>query len=85
MAPSKIFDGSKARELREDAGIEIAELVEALGVNPKTGKHWHRDTISNVELGHHQPSLKLSHAWAAALNVTRSDLMTEAVEPDPSS
>lgn len=79
MAP-QIFNGGKARQLRENKGLEVAELVELIGPNPRTGRPWHADTIRNVELGHHQPSLKLSHAWAQALGVDRSELLMDVPE-----
>lgn len=73
----RTFNGGKARDLREDRDIDIVQLGEKIGPNPKTGRLWHRDTLTNIELGHHQPSLRLSHAWAAALGVQRSDLYYE--------
>lgn len=82
MARSRIFNGGKARELREDKKINIVQLAEKIGENPKTGKPWHRDTLTNIELGHHQPSLTLSHAWAEALDVPRSALLMDAPELD---
>jgi transcriptional regulator with XRE-family HTH domain len=82
MARARIFNGGKARELRKNRNIELLELVDLIGENPKTGKPWHRDTLTNIELGHHQPSLALSHAWAEALNVSRSALLMDAPEQD---
>jgi transcriptional regulator with XRE-family HTH domain len=78
MARRRIFDGGKARELREGKGLEISELVELIGPNPKKGKPWDRTTLSNVECGNTQPGLHLSHAWARALGIPRDVLMTEA-------
>ena len=80
MAQRRIFNGGKARELREDRGFSIVQLGEKIGPNPKTGKPWHRDTLTNIELGHHQPSLTLSHAWAEALDVPRAALLMDAPE-----
>lgn len=84
MARRKIFNGGKARELREDKKnlTTLGELSDAIGINPDTGFHWSPDTLSNVELGHTQPGLKLQHAWAKALNVPRSELLMDAPELD---
>lgn len=83
MARRRIFNGGKARKLREDkANLTLTQLVEALGPNPETGLLWSRDTLSNVELGHKQPGLNLSHAWANALDVPRSELLMDAPEQD---
>jgi transcriptional regulator with XRE-family HTH domain len=68
----RTFNGGKARDLRENKNLNVAELADL--IEETSGTRWHRDTLTNVELGHHQPSLKLSHAWAAALGVARSDL-----------
>jgi transcriptional regulator with XRE-family HTH domain len=68
----RTFNGGKARDLREDRNLNVAELADL--IEETSGTRWHRDTLTNVELGHHQPSLKLSHAWAAALGVPRPDL-----------
>ena len=78
----KVFDGGKARQLREDKNLNIRELSDRCGINPQTDRQWHPDTLTNVELGHTQPSLKLSHAWAAALEVSRSELLMDAPETD---
>jgi transcriptional regulator with XRE-family HTH domain len=77
MARRRNFNGGKARDLREDKNIEVDALIERIGTNPKTGRLWHVDTIRNVELGHHQPSLNLGHAWARALGVDHSELLCE--------
>jgi transcriptional regulator with XRE-family HTH domain len=70
MARGRVFNGGKARELRKDkANLTLSQLVEAIGVNPETGRPWHRDTITNVELGHTQPGPDLASAWANALDV----------------
>jgi transcriptional regulator with XRE-family HTH domain len=83
MAREQIFNGARARELRKDkTTLDLAELAEEIGINPDTGLLWSRDTLSNVELGHKQPGLKLSHAWADALNVPRSELLMDAPEQD---
>lgn len=83
MASERVFNGGKARELRKDkTDLDLAELAEKIGVNPDTGLLWSRDTLSNVELGHKQPGLKLQHAWAAALDVPRSELLMDAPEQD---
>lgn len=71
----RTFNGGKARDLREDRELYLADLANL--IEETSGTRWHRDTLTNVELGHHQPSLKLSHAWAAALGVPRSDLYYE--------
>ena len=81
MASERVFNGGKARELRRDkAGLTLTQLVEKIGINPETGLLWSRDTLSNVELGHKQPGLNLSHAWARALGVPRSELLMDAPE-----
>jgi transcriptional regulator with XRE-family HTH domain len=82
MARQQRFDGGKARELRERKGLEITELVELIGPNPKTGKPWDRSTVTNAELGYTQPGLRLCHAWARALNVSWDALMTDAPASD---
>lgn len=74
----QIFDGGKARELRKGKNLELPELVDLLGDNPKTGKPWHRDTLTNVELGYTQPGLHLSHEWARVLDVPWDELQTDA-------
>lgn len=83
MARGQIFNGGKARKLREDRNLDLGELVDEIGANPDTGLLWSRDTLSNVELGHKQPGLKLSHAWANALDVPRSELLMDAPESTP--
>jgi transcriptional regulator with XRE-family HTH domain len=75
------FDGKRARALRIDKGMEVEELIQKIGVNPKTGRHWDRTTVSNVENGNTQPGLKLSHLWAAALGVPRSSLLVPEQDP----
>src|SRR5689334_7467410 len=66
----RIFNGGKARDLRRNQQIHhLDQLVAALGNNPKTGRPWHRDTISNVELENAQPGPELVDAWAKALGV----------------
>jgi transcriptional regulator with XRE-family HTH domain len=72
----RTFDGKKARELREDKDITPLALVEL--IHRLTGRRWHPDTIRNVELGHTQPGLNLSHAWARALGIPRDELLDDA-------
>lgn len=72
MAPRKIFNGGKARDLR--GRMRLEQLIADLGVNPQTGRPWHRDTLSNVELGHTQPGPDLASAWAEALGVPEQSL-----------
>lgn len=79
MARSKIFNGGKARDLREEKNITVRELAKL--IEEHSDSAWSRDTIRNIELGHKQPGLKLSHAWANALDVLRSDLLMDAPEP----
>lgn len=100
----QVFNGGKARELREEHNLNIRELVVAIADKTRIARgepaiadmdisdaqkvvlakpdSWHPDTLTNVELGHTQPSLKLSHAWATALNVSRSELLMDAPESD---
>jgi len=83
MAGRKIFNGVKARDLRlDEANLTLGQLAEKIGPNPDTGLLWSRDTLSNVELGHKQPGLNLSHAWARALDVPRAELLMDAPEQD---
>jgi transcriptional regulator with XRE-family HTH domain len=76
----RIFNGGKARELREQADITVRELVGIL--SEESELRYAEDTIRNVELGHKQPSLTLSLAWANALDVPRSELLMDAPEQD---
>lgn len=72
----RTFNGGKARDLRESKNITVDALVEQ--IHRSTGRRWHPDTIRNVELGHTQPGLNLSHAWACALGVPRDELLDPA-------
>lgn len=78
MAGRKIFNGGKARDLREEKNITVRELAEL--IEEHSDSAWSQDTIRNVELGHKQPGLKLGHAWANALDVDRSELLMDAPE-----
>lgn len=74
LRTTKVFNGPLARELREERNLTVDELADQIG--------WHPDTLRNVELGHKQPSLKLSHAWARALEIPRAELMTDAPQAE---
>jgi transcriptional regulator with XRE-family HTH domain len=74
----RIFTGVKARQLREERDLTVNELVEIL--EEKSELRYHPDTLRNVELGHTQPGPELQLAWAAALNVPRSELLMDAPE-----
>lgn len=80
MAGRKVFNGVEARRLREEADLTVKELVEI--IETKSHLRYHPDTLRNVELGHTWPSTTLSLAWAAALNVSRSELLMDAPEMD---
>lgn len=75
------FDGRMARKLREERNVTVPELADR--IEDSTGRRWDDDHLRNVELGHKQPGLKLSHAWADALGVEWGDLMTDASAPAP--
>ena len=78
MASERVFNGGKARELREKADITVRELVEILAEESEL--RYDVNTLYNVELGHKQPSTVLSLAWANALDVPRSELLMDAPE-----
>jgi transcriptional regulator with XRE-family HTH domain len=78
MASDRIFDGGKARKLREQADLTVRDLVDILEKDSEL--HYDRNTLYNVELGHKQPSLELSLAWANALEVPRAELLMDAPE-----
>jgi transcriptional regulator with XRE-family HTH domain len=80
MGQRRIFNGGKARELREQADLTVRDLVKIL--DEEADLRYAEDTLRNVELGHKQPSLVLSLAWASALNVPRSELLMDAPEQD---
>lgn len=75
---SKVFNGIKARRLREERDLSVKQLVDL--IEEKSHLRYHPDTLRNVELGHTGPSTELSLAWAAALNVPRAELLTYAPE-----
>jgi transcriptional regulator with XRE-family HTH domain len=78
MASERIFDGGKARRLREQADLSVRDLVDILAKESEL--HYDRNTLYNVELGHKQPSVELSLAWANALEVPRTELLMDAPE-----
>lgn len=80
MARRRIFYGGKARKLREQADLSVRELVDI--IEKESELRYDVNTLYNVELGHKQPSPTLSLAWAAALNVPRSELLMDAPESD---
>jgi transcriptional regulator with XRE-family HTH domain len=78
MARARVFCGGKARKLREQADLSVRELVEIL--EKESELQYDVNTLYNVELGYKQPSTVLSLAWAAALRVPRTELLTDAPE-----
>jgi transcriptional regulator with XRE-family HTH domain len=74
----RVFNGQKARELREEADLSVRELAQILEEDSELA--YAEDTLRNVELGYKQPSVELSLAWANALDVPRSDLLMDAPE-----
>jgi transcriptional regulator with XRE-family HTH domain len=80
MARGRIFFGGKARKLREQADLSVRELVDI--IEKESELRYDVNTLYNVELGYKQPSTTLSLAWAAALNVPRSELLMDAPEQD---
>ncbi|MGW3200032.1 helix-turn-helix transcriptional regulator [Streptomyces sp. NPDC001118] len=61
-----LFDGARARTLRLEARIGIADLAIAAGVSP--------NTVRCAESGTHQPRPRVAHAIAQALGVTLDEL-----------
>lgn len=76
MAPERIFDGARARELREQTNMTGKDLVRAIAKDSEL--RYDVNTLYNVELGYAQPSPALSLAWAAALHVPRTELLMDA-------
>jgi transcriptional regulator with XRE-family HTH domain len=79
MARGRVFDGGKARKLREDRNMTPAELLDE--INQIGPDEWALNTIHGGEKGR-PVGLKLQHAWAEALNVSRSALLMDAPEQD---
>lgn len=91
MARRKVFNGGKARELREERNQSLDQLTDTINkisaaraaarqVEPTT---WDKNTINGGELGR-PVGLHLQHAWAAALGVDRSVLLMDAPEQEAS-
>lgn len=78
MARERIFNGGKARKLREQADLSVREVTAIIKKDSELT--YDVNTLYNVELGYKQPSPTLSLAWAAALNVSRSALLMDAPE-----
>lgn len=87
MALARVFNGGKARELREEKNLNIGQLTDAInkiaaetaaadGTEPLK---WAKNTINGGEFGR-PVGLKLQHAWATALGVPRSELLMDAPE-----
>lgn len=61
----------RIRHLREAYGLSIPDLVERIAAH---GVTVHKDTISNIELGHRRASTRLLTAWAKALGINPLDV-----------
>ena len=77
MARSKVFNGGRARELRENRNMTPSELLAE--INRIGPDEWALNTIHGGENGR-TVGLRLQHAWAEALNVSRSALLMDAPE-----
>jgi transcriptional regulator with XRE-family HTH domain len=77
MARARVFDGGKARELRENRNMTPAELLDE--INKIGPDEWALNTIHGGENGR-PVGLRLQHAWAEALTVSRSALLMDATE-----
>jgi hypothetical protein len=79
MARARVFDGGKARKLREDRNMTPTELLDEINQIDDFG--WALNTIHGGENGR-PVGLRLQHAWAKALDVPRSVLLMDAPEQD---
>ena len=87
MARQRVFDGGKARELREEQNMDIGQLTDAINkiaaetaaIEGTEPLKWAKNTINGGEFGR-PVGLKLQHAWAKALGVPRSELLMDAPE-----
>jgi putative transcriptional regulator len=59
---------TKIKELRARYGLTQEDLARKVGVR--------RETVLFIEKGEYNPSLRLAHALAKALNTTIDDLFT---------
>ncbi|MEU8526425.1 helix-turn-helix transcriptional regulator [Streptomyces sp. NPDC048629] len=68
-----MFDGARARALREQAGVSVESLAAAAQMSP--------NTIRSAETSCHEPSPRVITAIAAALGVPPTELATRCGRP----